>query len=65
MNKKRVEEIYDEAFGLMADEIGVKDTAVMGVYGAMARGLSREEALKKYGLSEQEYDNNVDRVLNG
>ena len=58
-------EILDESFELMADEIGVDDTKVMGVYGAMARGLSKEEALKKYDLSEKEYDDNVDRVLNG
>lgn len=58
-------ETYDEGFGLMADEIGVDDTKIMGVYGAMGRGLSKEEALKKYGLTEKEYDDNVDRVLNG
>lgn len=65
MNTNQDNEILDESFELMADEIGVDDTKVMGVYGAMARGLSKEEALKKYDLSEKEYDDNVDRVLNG
>ena len=39
-------QVYDEAFGLLADEIGVLDSKVMGVFGAMRRGLSKEEALK-------------------
>ena len=25
----------------------------------------KEEALQKYGLTEKEYDDNIDRVLNG
>ncbi len=56
-------QIYDEAFGLLADDIGVLDTKVMGVFGAMRRGHSKEEALKKYDLSEKDYDENIDRVL--
>lgn len=65
--KKQTEEVptYDEAFGLTADEVGVYDTKVMGVFGAMRRGATKEEALKKYGLTEKEYDDNIDRVLNG
>lgn len=54
----------DEAFGLMADEIGVDDTAVMGVFGAIRRGASKEEALQKYGLTPKQYDDNIDRILN-
>lgn len=57
-------EFLDEGFGLLADDIGVSDTKIMGAYGAMARGMSKEGALKKYGLSEKDYDNNVERVLN-
>lgn len=67
-NKERLEQdekVYDEAFELMADEVGVFDTKVMGVFGAMRRGATKEEALKKYGLTEKEYDDNIDRVLNG
>ena len=41
------------------------DTKVMGVFGAMRRGATKEEALEKYGLTEKEYDDNIDRVLNG
>ena len=65
--KKQTEEVpmYDEAFGLTADEVGVYDTKVMGVFGAMRRGVIKEEALEKYGLTEKEYDDNIDRVLNG
>lgn len=55
---------YSEEFSLMADEIGVEDTKVMGVFGAIRRGATNEEALKKYGLTEKEYDDNIDRVLN-
>lgn len=29
----------------MADEVGVSDTKVMGVFGAMHRGATKEEAL--------------------
>lgn len=67
-NKERLEQdekVYDEAFELMADEVGVFDTKVMGVFGAMRRGATKEEALKKYGLTEKEYDDNINRVLNG
>lgn len=57
--------IYNEDFSLMADEVGVTDTNVMGVFGAIRRGATKEEALKKYGLTEKEYDDNIDRILNG
>lgn len=57
--------IYNEDFSLMADDIGVADTKVMGVFGAIRRGATKEEALKKYCLTEKEYDDNIDRVLNG
>ena len=57
--------IYNEDFSLRADELGVTDTKVIGVFGAIRRGATKEEALKKYGLTEKEYDDNIDRVLNG
>ena len=62
-NVTKDNEKYDEAFGLLADDIGVLDTKVMGVFGAIRRGLCKEEALKKYELSEKDYDENIDRVL--
>lgn len=42
---------------MIAEDIGVLDTKVMGVF------LSKEDALKKYELSEKDYDENIDRVL--
>lgn len=54
----------DAALDMMCDDFGALDAKVMGTYGAMNRGLSKVEALAKYGLPEQEYDANVDRVLN-
>ncbi len=44
-------------------EIPKLDLYVMGVYGAVARGLSLDEALEKYGLTREQYEKNVDRVL--
>lgn len=64
MNDEQRVNQYDEAFSLMADEIGIIDTKIMGVYGAMRRGATKEEALRKYDLSEKVYDENIDRVLN-
>lgn len=49
----------------MADEAGVSDTKIMGVFGAMRCGATKGEAMQKYGLIEKEYDDNIDRVLNG
>lgn len=54
----------DAAFDLVCDDYGALDARVMGVYGAMVRGLSKADALAKYGLSEEQYDANVERVLN-
>lgn len=54
----------DAAFDLMCDEVGALDAKVMGVYGAMVRGLSKADALAKYGLTEELYEANVERVLN-
>lgn len=44
-------------------EIPKFDLYVMGVYGAVARGVSLEDALKKYGLTREQYEANVERVL--
>lgn len=64
-NMAHQDNIYNEDFSLMADDIGITDTKVMGVFGAIRRGTTKEEALKKYGLTEKGYDDNIDRVLNG
>lgn len=47
----------------LGEEIPRLDLYIMGVYGAMQRGLSKKDALAKYGISENVYDTNVDRVL--
>ena len=53
-------EMHSEFIG---KEIPKLDLYVIGVYGAVARGLSLDEALKKYGLTREQYEKNVDRVL--
>lgn len=57
-------EKYDEAFELLADDVGVLDAKVLGVFGAMQRGLSKEEALKKYDITSKDYDENICRFQN-
>lgn len=47
----------------MQDEMTGEDFLVMAVCGAMNRGSTKAEALKKYGLSEEYFDANVKRVL--
>ena len=36
----------------------------MGVLGAMNRGFSKEEALSRYGISEEEFDTKGKEYLN-
>ena len=40
-----------------------EDFLVMAVVGAMNRGASKADALKKYGLLERYFDENVERVM--
>ncbi len=47
----------------MEGEMTPYEMRVCGVYGAMGRGWSKKEALERYGLTEKEYDDNIDRVL--
>lgn len=47
----------------LGDEISNLDIKVMGVYGAVNRGVSLKDALKEYKISEREYNLNLDRVL--
>ncbi len=58
----------DELTTLMHEEfIGYEiphlDLMVMSVYGAHRRGVPLEQALKEHGISKQQYDDNIDRVL--
>lgn len=48
---------------LIGKEVSNFDLKVMGVYGAVARGVSIEEALKRYGITREQYEKNIDRVL--
>jgi len=45
-------------------EISHDDLHIMGVYGAIMRGLTKERALAKYEMTEAFYDRNIERVLN-
>lgn len=47
----------------MADEMTREDFLVIAVRGAMNRGATKAEALKKYGLSEEYFDANYERVM--
>ena len=53
-------EMHSEFLG---KEIPKLDISVMGVYGAIARGVSLEDALERYGLTLEQYEQNVERVL--
>lgn len=47
----------------IGDEIPLGDLKILGVYGAIRRGLTKTEALREYDISEKEYDQNIERVL--
>ncbi len=49
---------------LLDREITSYDLNIMGAYGAIARGINKQDALVKYKLTEEEYDNNIERILN-
>ena len=48
----------------MEGEMTREDFLVMATVGAMNRGATKAEALKKHGLSEEYFDANVERVMN-
>lgn len=50
-------------FELLSSEINETDLKMLGVYGAMARGLSKIKAFQKCQIDEDYYDLNIDRVL--
>lgn len=51
-------------YELLSNEVTNLDLRIMGVYGAISRGVSKHKALLKYGITEELYDNNIDEVLN-
>lgn len=48
---------------LLGDEISNLDLRIMGIYGATGRGISLNEALKKYDVTREVYEKNLARVL--
>lgn len=48
---------------LLGDEFEELDLYIMGVYGAINRGCPKKDALAKYNIDEETYDNNIRRVL--
>jgi hypothetical protein len=48
---------------MLKGEIPELDVLVMAVYGATRRGVNHEEALAKYGISLEQYEQNIDRCL--
>ncbi|MEE6186349.1 MULTISPECIES: hypothetical protein [Chitinophagaceae] len=48
---------------LLGHEINNLDLRVMAVYGAVSRGEKFENALKAYDLTEEQYNDNINRVL--
>lgn len=63
-DKRRQEELTTDMHSeFIGSEIPKLDLYVMGVYGAVGRGLPLEDALKKYGLTREQYEANKDRVL--
>ena len=60
MREELTTEMHQEFIG---DEIPDLDIRVMGVRGATKRGISLEDALKRYNLTENEYLDNFERVL--
>lgn len=47
----------------MADEMTREDFLVMAVVGAMNKSATKANALKKYGLTEEFFDSNLERVM--
>lgn len=45
------------------DDVSEFDFRVCAAFGAMSRGINKLEALKKYELTEEQFDKNIQRVL--
>ncbi len=58
------EELTSEMHGeFMCETMSKEDYNVMCAFAAIRGGQSKSAALKRFGLSEDFYDKNVDRVL--
>lgn len=66
-DKKTKKEELDtmQHYEFIGDHDGVSefDFRVAAAFGAMNRGVPRMRALRKYNLTEEEYDKNIERVL--
>lgn len=60
MAEELTTEMHEELIG---GEISPLDLRVMAVFGAIRRGEDKQARLRKYDLTEAEYDSNLDRVL--
>lgn len=53
----------DMQYEFVDDEISYIDFCTLAVYGAMNRGLTKEEALKRYNMTAEYYDANIERCF--
>ena len=53
----------DMHYEFVDDEISYIDFCTLAVYGAINRGFTKEEALKRYNMTEEYYDANIERCL--
>lgn len=44
-------------------EYTYEEFCCLGVYGRMAQGMSKEEALKEHAISEEIYDSTIEQAL--
>ena len=54
----------DDSEETIPADMPLDDVKVLAVCGSMRHGLTKAEALVKYGLSESYFDENVERVSN-
>lgn len=50
---------------MLCGEIEHDELMLLSCYGAIKRGIPKAEALKEHGLTEEEYDANIERALHG
>lgn len=60
MQEELTTDMHAEFIG---DYIPIDDLHLMGVFGRIRRGVSKEEACRFYGVSVADYEKNIDRVL--
>lgn len=53
----------DMHYDMLQDEFSELEFAIMDIYGAIQRGIPKNEALKEHNMPEEVYDKNVKLVL--